>query len=46
MYLSDKMSSSVINRLMRGRTRPQVPLELLSDRELDVFRLLGQGASG
>lgn len=44
MYLSDKMSSSVINRLMRGQNEtPKSPLELLSDRELDVFRLLGQG---
>jgi len=44
MYLSEKMSNSVINRIMRGQTeQPKSPLEMLSDRELEVFRLLGQG---
>ena len=44
MYLSEKMSNSVINRLMRGQTeKPKSPIEMLSDRELEVFRLLGQG---
>lgn len=44
MYLSEKMSSAVINRLLRGQTdQPKSPIEMLSDRELEVFRLLGQG---
>ncbi len=44
MYLSEKMSSAVISKLMRGqRDRPASPIELLSDRELEVFRLLGEG---
>jgi DNA-binding NarL/FixJ family response regulator len=44
MYLSDKMSSAVISRFMRGQAEsPTSPLELLSDRELEVFRMLGQG---
>lgn len=44
MYLSEKMSSSVINRLLRGQSdQPKSPIEMLSDRELEVFRLLGQG---
>jgi len=45
MYLSEKMSSAVINRLIRGQPdeKPASPMELLSDRELEVFRLLGQG---
>jgi DNA-binding NarL/FixJ family response regulator len=44
MYLSDKMSSAVISKFMRGQPdRPASPLELLSDRELEVFRMLGQG---
>ena len=44
MYLSEKMSSSVINRLMRGQAdEPGSRLEKLSDRELEVFRALGQG---
>jgi DNA-binding NarL/FixJ family response regulator len=42
--LSDRMSSNLIARLMRGGTqKPDSPLEILSDRELEVFRLLGQG---
>jgi DNA-binding NarL/FixJ family response regulator len=44
MYLSDKLSSSLLARFMRGETEPSVsPIETLSDRELEVFRLLGQG---
>jgi len=44
MYLSRKMSSSVISKFMRGESeQPMSPLEILSDRELEVFRMLGQG---
>ncbi len=44
IYLSDRMSSTVIAKFMRGQPdRPASPLELLSDRELEVFRMLGQG---
>ena len=45
VYLSDKMSSAIISKFMRGvqPERPASPLELLSDRELEVFRMLGQG---
>ena len=44
MYLSEKMSSTVISRLMRGPiNQPKSPVAMLSDRELEVFRLLGQG---
>lgn len=44
MHLSEKMASSVITRFMRGSDeRTPSPLETLSDRELEVFRMLGQG---
>ena len=44
MYLSDRMSSSVISKFMRGQgDQPASPIEMLSDRELEVFRMLGQG---
>ncbi len=44
IHLSEKMSSTVISRFMRGESdRAASPLETLSDRELEVFRLLGQG---
>jgi len=44
MYLSEKMSSAVISKFMRGANEgPASPLEILSNRELEVFRMLGQG---
>ncbi len=44
IYLSRKMSSSVIAKFMHGETeKPMWPLDILSDRELEVFRMLGQG---
>lgn len=45
MHLSEKMSSSVIAKFLRGQPgeRPASPVETLSDRELEVFRMLGQG---
>jgi DNA-binding NarL/FixJ family response regulator len=44
MYLSEKMAGSVISRFMRGTgDLPPSPLEKLSDRELEVFRMLGLG---
>ena len=44
MYLSEKMSSTVISRFMRGEDEPpKSPIQTLSDRELEVFRMLGQG---
>lgn len=44
MHLSEKMASSVITRFMHGAGEtPPSPLEQLSDRELEVFQMLGQG---
>lgn len=44
MYLSEKMSASLVRKLMRGDGPPhESPVNKLSDRELEVFRLLGQG---
>jgi DNA-binding NarL/FixJ family response regulator len=44
MHLSEKMASSVISKFMRGTNElPPSPLEKLSDRELEVFRMLGLG---
>jgi DNA-binding NarL/FixJ family response regulator len=44
MYLSRKMSSSVISKFMHGQPdEPKSLPKLLSDRELEVFRMLGQG---
>ncbi len=44
MHLSEKMASSVITKFMRGSDDvPPSPLEKLSDRELEVFHMLGMG---
>jgi DNA-binding NarL/FixJ family response regulator len=44
IFLSEKMSSSVLSRLLGGKNQvPVSPIEQLSDRELEVFQMLGQG---
>jgi DNA-binding NarL/FixJ family response regulator len=44
MHLSERMASSVISKFVRGTEEiPPSPLEKLSDRELEVFRMLGLG---
>ena len=44
LHLSEKMASAMVGKFMRGNTEPPAsPLEALSDRELEVFRMLGQG---
>jgi DNA-binding NarL/FixJ family response regulator len=45
MHLSEKMTASMLGKFMSGgqTTPPVSPIEKLSDRELEVFRMLGQG---
>src|SRR5579872_5981066 len=44
IFLSEKMSTSVLAKLMRGKSEePTSPIEQLSDRELEVFEMLGCG---
>ena len=44
VYLSDQMSQHLLASLAgRGLKRDQSPIETLSDRELQVFELVGQG---
>src|SRR4051794_39762253 len=46
VYLSDSMSKRTMFQLLgRGTTRSGSPLEDLSDRELEVFTLIGQGCT-
>jgi len=44
VHISEKMASAVVAKFVQGGAaeRPPSPLETLSDRELEVFRLLGQ----
>jgi DNA-binding NarL/FixJ family response regulator len=47
IYLSEKMSAAMLAKLMRGKSeQPLSPLEKLSDRELEVFQMLGEGKGG
>jgi len=44
IFLSEKMSTSVLAKLLRGKKEePMSSVEQLSDRELEVFQMLGDG---
>lgn len=44
IYLSGKMQAKIIQRMAEGVTKmPSNPLEDLSDREIEVFELIGDG---
>lgn len=43
VYVSDKMASKVLTRFAEGGEPGQSPVETLTDREMEVFRLIGQG---
>jgi DNA-binding NarL/FixJ family response regulator len=46
LYVSDKVRESIAERFVQGKGSPNVPspVEQLSDRELEVFELLGRGS--
>ncbi len=44
VHISEKMATLVVSKFVKGEpTQVPSPLEALSDRELEVFRMLGQG---
>jgi DNA-binding NarL/FixJ family response regulator len=44
VHVSEKMATLVVSKFVQGDSdQPPSPLETLSDRELEVFRMLGQG---
>ena len=46
VWISDHMSSQLLGRLTQGRNTPSdSPLATLSDRELEVFQMIGRGLS-
>ncbi|HSY74513.1 MAG TPA: response regulator transcription factor [Dongiaceae bacterium] len=46
LYISDKISDAMAEKFVEGRpTAATSPVEQLSDRELEVFQLLGRGLS-
>jgi DNA-binding NarL/FixJ family response regulator len=45
LFISEKVSAMMTERFVEGRTAAASPVELLSDREIEVFQLLGRGQS-
>lgn len=46
VFLSEKMSASVLTKMVSGKKdEPVSPVDQLSDRELQVFQMLGEGKS-
>ena len=44
IYVSDRMASRMVRKLVAGRGEPTAsPVDCLSDRELEVFHLIGKG---
>jgi DNA-binding NarL/FixJ family response regulator len=43
MFVSDRISPKLLRKLITGDGRKADPVERLSDRELQVFRLIGEG---
>ena len=45
IYLSPTMSDSFLKRLTAGPSATRSPMEILTDREFEIFQLLGEGKS-
>ena len=47
MYVSEKMQAMLLDRLVRGSRSAvaRLPMDRLTDRELEVFRMIGAGGS-
>ena len=44
VYVSERMAARMMHKLVRGTTRPEgSPLDVLADRELEVFQMIGRG---
>jgi DNA-binding NarL/FixJ family response regulator len=43
IYLSEQMISRILHKLVEGADTSHVALESLSDRELEVFQMIGEG---
>jgi len=46
VYVSERVSATIVKRFIDGKQEDTAsPMSVLSDRELEVFRLLGRGYS-
>ncbi len=44
-YMSDEMTQRMVSQALGKRSDTQDPMELLTDRELEIFRLIGAGVT-
>ena len=45
VYLSAKMTSEILYKMVGGSTKSTLPVECLTNRELEVFEMIGRGLS-
>lgn len=45
LYVSGKLTNTILQRMFDTSTSSKSPVDLLTDRELEVFQLIGQGQS-
>src|SRR5271165_5616812 len=45
VYVSDRIANRMLQQYINGSTEKHSPVAILSDRELEVFRLIGEGHS-
>ena len=45
VYVADRVAARMLGQYVRGSTGQRPPLASLSDRELEVFRMIGDGSS-
>jgi DNA-binding NarL/FixJ family response regulator len=45
VYVSAGMAAQMVSKLVGGTKRAGTPVDVLSDRELEVFRMIGEGFS-
>ncbi len=43
VFLSDKMTSEILVKMVGGTSKSPLPLECLTNRELEVFEMIGRG---
>ena len=43
VYVSEELADHLLHRVVSGKTVERSPMELLSNRELEAFELIGQG---
>lgn len=45
VYVSEKMSATLLQRMVGKKGASELPMDRLTDRELEVFRMIGSGQS-